>query len=72
MNTKKSLVQLLCVLEEGINKGRTSALALTGSTPITGRVPIVMNGKIGGAIGVSGVTSDQDEQIAKGGLDGLK
>jgi uncharacterized protein GlcG (DUF336 family) len=60
------------VLEDVVNKGRPAALALTGATPVTGGLPIVMNGKIGGAIGVSGVTSDQDEQIAKAGLDGAK
>jgi uncharacterized protein GlcG (DUF336 family) len=31
-----------------------------------------MGGKIGGGLGVSGVTSDQDEQIAKAGLEGMK
>jgi uncharacterized protein GlcG (DUF336 family) len=60
------------VLEEGVNKGRTSLLGLPGATPISGGLPIVFNGKIAGAIGVSGVTSDQDEQIAKAGLDGMK
>lgn len=59
------------VMEESINKGRTSALSLPGSTPITGGLPIMMSGKVMGGIGVSGVTSDQDEQIAKAGLDGM-
>ena len=58
--------------EEGIAKGRTAILGLPGATPITGGLPIVVDGKIIGGVGVSGVTSDQDEQIAKAGLDGLK
>ena len=35
-------------------------LALEGAVPIEGGVPIVVGGKIVGAIGVSGGTSDQD------------
>jgi uncharacterized protein GlcG (DUF336 family) len=40
--------------------------------PISGGLPIGSGGKIIGAIGVSGVTSDQDEQIARAGVDILK
>jgi glc operon protein GlcG len=47
-------------------------LKLTGATPIEGGLPLVMNGKIVGAIGVSGVTSAQDGQIAAAGLAVLK
>lgn len=42
-------------------------LTLTGAMPIEGGVPIVREGKIVGAIGVSGVTSAQDGQIARAG-----
>jgi glc operon protein GlcG len=35
-------------------------------------VPIVVDGKIIGGIGVSGVTSQQDAQVAKAGADALK
>lgn len=59
-------------LEDVINKGRTAALNLSGVMPIAGGLPLVTGGKIIGAIGVSGVTSDQDEQIAKAGADSLK
>jgi uncharacterized protein GlcG (DUF336 family) len=59
-------------MEDTVNKGRTSFLAIPLATPITGGLPIVIAGKIAGGIGVSGVTSDQDEQIAKTGLEGLK
>jgi glc operon protein GlcG len=47
-------------------------LALSGATPLEGGIPIVVDGKIIGGIGVSGVTSAQDAQIARAGADGLK
>jgi uncharacterized protein GlcG (DUF336 family) len=59
-------------MEETVNKGRPSFLGIPLATPITGGLPIAIGGKIAGAIGVSGVTSDQDEQVAKAGLEGLK
>ena len=59
-------------LEEVINKGRAAALNLSGVMPITGGLPIVSGGKILGGIGVSGVTSDQDEQIAHAAVDSFK
>ena len=39
--------------------------------PIEGGVPIVVDEKVIGAIGVSGVTAQQDGQIAKAGTDAL-
>ena len=59
-------------MEDTVNKGRAAFLGMPLATPITGGLPIVIGGKIAGAIGVSGVTSDQDEQVAKAGLEGLK
>ena len=47
-------------------------LRLSGASPLEGGIPIVMDGKIVGAVGVSGVTSEQDAQIAKAGADALK
>jgi glc operon protein GlcG len=58
--------------EDVVAKGRVAVLGLPGATPITGGLPIIVGGKIIGGIGVSGVTSEQDEQIARAGLDGLK
>ena len=46
-------------------------LKLEGASPLEGGVPIVLGGKIVGAIGVSGVTSQQDAQIAQAGADAL-
>ena len=47
-------------------------LALRGAYPIEGGIPIVVDGKIAGAIGVSGGTAPQDGQVAKVGADALK
>jgi glc operon protein GlcG len=47
-------------------------LRLEGALPIEGGLPIVMDGKIVGAIGVSGDASDHDGQCAKAGADTLK
>jgi len=47
-------------------------LALRGASPLEGGLPIVTDGKIVGAIGVSGATSVQDGQVAKAGADAAK
>jgi uncharacterized protein GlcG (DUF336 family) len=47
-------------------------LALRDATPLEGGIPIITDGKIVGAIGVSGATSAQDGQVAKAGADGAK
>jgi uncharacterized protein GlcG (DUF336 family) len=47
-------------------------LALRGASPLEGGIPIVTDGKIVGAIGVSGATSAQDGQVAKAGADAAK
>lgn len=59
-------------LEDAVNGGRQSVLGLPGATPIDGGLPIVVGGKIIGGIGVSGVQSHEDAQIARAGLDALK
>ena len=52
--------------------GGLRILGLEGAVPIDGGLPLVMDGKIVGAIGLSGGTSDQDGQVAKAGADTLK
>jgi glc operon protein GlcG len=47
-------------------------LGLQGVTPVEGGIPLVADGKIVGAIGVSGATSAQDAQCAKAGADAFK
>jgi uncharacterized protein GlcG (DUF336 family) len=59
-------------LEDAVTGGRVAVLGLPGATPIEGGLPIVVNGKMIGAIGVSGGTSPQDAQVARAGLDALK
>jgi len=46
-------------------------LALKDITPLEGGLPIVVDGKIIGAIGVSGALSSQDSQVAKAAVDAL-
>ena len=55
------------VFEDQIREGRVAALALPGATPLQGGIPITANGKVIGAIGVSGNTPQEDEDIAKAG-----
>jgi len=52
--------------------GGLLVLGVEGMTPIDGGLPIVMDGKIVGAIGVSGAAAGQDAQCAKAGVDALK
>jgi uncharacterized protein GlcG (DUF336 family) len=47
-------------------------LRLQGAVPVEGGIPLLMDGKIVGAIGVSGGTSAQDGQCAKAGADIVK
>jgi glc operon protein GlcG len=47
-------------------------LNLTGASMLEGGIPIIVDGKIAGAVGVSGVTSQQDAQIGQAGIDALK
>jgi len=55
------------VFEDQVRDGRVAALALPGATPLQGGVPIIYEGKVIGAIGVSGNTPQEDEDIAKVG-----
>ena len=47
-------------------------LGLRGATPYEGGVPLFVDGKLIGAVGVSGVTPPQDGQIANAGANALK
>ena len=62
------------VLDDAISSGGAGLrfLALKDIVPLEGGLPIVADGKIVGAIGVSGVLSAQDSQVARAGADGLK
>lgn len=59
--------------EEIIKGGRTPMIALADFTPLQGGVPIVVGGKVIGAIGVSGAASQlRDEAVAKAGAAALQ
>ncbi|MEX8517624.1 MAG: heme-binding protein [Leptothrix sp. (in: b-proteobacteria)] len=58
--------------EDIINGGRISFLSVpTIQGMLEGGVPVIVNGDVIGAVGVSGVKSDQDAQIAKAGIASL-
>ncbi len=46
-------------------------LGLRGANPVEGGIPLVVDGKIIGGIGLSGGSSEQDGVVAKAGLDGM-
>jgi glc operon protein GlcG len=52
--------------------GNVKLLKLPGALPVEGGLPIIHHGKVIGAIGVSGVKSTEDAQVAMAGLDALK
>jgi glc operon protein GlcG len=53
------------VYEEMVNNGRNAFLSAPLLTSLEGGVPIIVDGQVIGAVGVSGVKSAQDAQIAK-------
>jgi len=57
--------------EERIKAGRTAMLKMPGILPVQGGVPITAEGTCIGAVGVSGVQSHEDEQIAQAGIDAI-
>lgn len=56
------------VYEKMVNEGRVSFLSVDAVTPLEGGAPIVVDGHTIGAVGVSGVKSSEDLQIAKAGI----
>jgi glc operon protein GlcG len=58
--------------EDALTGGRQAILKLPGAMPVEGGVPLIADGVVVGAIGVSGVTSQQDGQIAAAGAKALK
>ncbi|MBP6367688.1 MAG: heme-binding protein [Nitrosomonas sp.] len=59
------------IWEENIAEGHLRYLNLPGTLPIEGGLPIVVSNQFVGAIGVSGVRSFQDAQIAQAGINAL-
>jgi glc operon protein GlcG len=62
------------VFEDAVGQGGANLrlLRLTGASPIEGGIPIMADGRVIGAIGVSGGTAPQDGQVAKAGVDALR
>jgi len=59
------------VFEDQLIGGRQAILALPGAIPINGGLPLYYQGKVVGAIGVSGVKADEDAQVAAAGAEWL-
>lgn len=57
------------VFADLVNSGSPGMLSLRGVVPVEGGLPLTVDGQIIGAIGVSGVKSDQDGIVAKAGAD---
>jgi glc operon protein GlcG len=55
-----------------IATGNAGVLSIEGAIPVEGGVPLMLEGKIVGAIGVSGDTSEHDGVCAQAGVDSLK
>ena len=62
------------VFQDRLTSGSTGlpVLALEGAVPVEGGIPLVSDAHIVGAIGVSGDSSDHDNQCAQAGADALK
>lgn len=58
-------------LEDGIAGGRTALLTLPGTVLLEGGLPVRVDGRVVGAIGVSGMASAQDGEVAAAGLAAL-
>ena len=54
--------------EEMINGGRNAFLSAPLQGLLSGGVPVMVDGQVAGTVGVSGVTPNQDVQIAKAGI----
>lgn len=57
--------------EDAYASGKTHLATLPGVLPIEGGVPLLIDGKVVGALGVSGASSAQDGQVAAAGVAAL-
>jgi glc operon protein GlcG len=58
--------------EDRVAAGANKLLAIPSIMPVEGGIPILVDGKIVGALGVSGGSSEEDGVAAKAGIDALK
>jgi uncharacterized protein GlcG (DUF336 family) len=59
------------MLEDSVLAGRVHMMSLPGITSVEGGLPIIVDGEVVGSIGVSGVQSSQDGQVAAAGAAAL-
>jgi uncharacterized protein GlcG (DUF336 family) len=59
-------------LEKKVLAGRTVTLANEDSLPIAGGLPIIVDGRIVGAIGVSGAAASEDDAVARAALESIR
>jgi uncharacterized protein GlcG (DUF336 family) len=59
------------LFEQAVAEGRTALVALPGGMPFEGGVPIAVGDEVIGAVGVSGMTAQQDGLSAQAGVDAL-
>ena len=59
-------------MEDIVTGGRIAFLAVEGITPLQGGLPVVVDDKVIGSVGVSGVQSSQDEQVAQAAVNVLQ
>ncbi|MEA3128291.1 MAG: glc operon protein GlcG, partial [Paraburkholderia sp.] len=57
--------------EDMINNARTAYLIAPLQGTLEGGVPVIVDGQVVGAVGVSGVKANEDAQIAKAGIQGI-
>ena len=60
------------VFQDIVAGGQNVFLGLPGAFPLEGGLPIVIDGKLVGAIGVAGGSAQQDGQVATAGVNALK
>lgn len=58
------------MLERAVADGKLGMMTLPGATTVEGGLPISFGETIVGAIGISGLTSQQDGVVAKAGIEG--
>jgi len=58
-------------LEDAVVGGRVVVMKLANAIPVEGGLPLIADGQIVGAIGISGGTSPQDGQVAQAGVEEL-
>lgn len=59
-------------IDSSVTAGRVQMMAFPGVIPVEGGVPIIVGGKVVGAVGASGATSAQDAQAARAGVEAVR